>query len=117
MGRPNGWHKQRSAGEDLAEVLSEFARTMVTNFPIQGILDHLVRRIVDILPVSAAGVTLISPGVVPRDGAASDPSAFRYEMRQNELGETPCLAAFESGRSVSVPGLRIANGFGLFGPR
>ena len=50
------------AGEKLADVLSEFARTMVTNFPIQGILDHLVRRIVEILPVTAAGVTLISPG-------------------------------------------------------
>jgi hypothetical protein len=36
-------------------VLSEFARTMLKDFPIQGILDHLVRRIVEIMPVSAAG--------------------------------------------------------------
>jgi diguanylate cyclase (GGDEF)-like protein len=105
------------AKEELSDVLSEFARTMVTNFPIQGILDHLVRRIVDILPVSAAGVTLISPGVEPRYVAASDPSALRYEMLQTELGEGPCLAAFETGASVSVPDLRITNGFGLFGPR
>ena len=105
------------AEEELADVLSEFARTMVTNFPIQGILDHLVRRIVDILPVSAAGVTLISPGVEPRYVAASDPSALRYEMLQTELGEGPCLAAFETGEAVSVPDLRITNGFGLFGPR
>lgn len=28
----------------LSEVLSEFARTMLTDFPIQGILDQLVRR-------------------------------------------------------------------------
>jgi hypothetical protein len=33
--------------EKLTEVLSEFARTMVTDFPIQGILEHLVKRIVD----------------------------------------------------------------------
>ncbi len=45
----------------LAIVLSEFARTLVTDFPIEGILDHLVRRIVDILPIDAAGVSLISP--------------------------------------------------------
>ena len=32
------------ATEDLADVLSEFARTMATDFPIQGILDHLVGR-------------------------------------------------------------------------
>src|ERR1700733_606294 len=91
------------AKEELSDVLSEFARTMVTNFPIQGILDHLVRRIVDILPISAAGVTLVSPGVEPRYVAASDPSALRYEMLQSELGEGPCLAAFETGESVSVP--------------
>ena len=45
----------------LSGVLSEFARTLVTDFPIQGILDHLVLRIVDILPIEAAGVSLISP--------------------------------------------------------
>jgi hypothetical protein len=28
--------------EDLVEILGEFARTMVTDFPIQGILDRLV---------------------------------------------------------------------------
>jgi hypothetical protein len=44
--------------DDLSAVLSEFARTLVTDFPLQGILDHLVRRIVDILPLSAAGVSL-----------------------------------------------------------
>ena len=54
------------ATEELSEVLSEFARTMVTDFPIQGILDHLVKRIVEIMPISGAGVTLISPGMDPR---------------------------------------------------
>ena len=43
----------------LSDVLSEFARTMLTDFPIQGILDQLVKRIVDVLPISSAGVTLI----------------------------------------------------------
>ena len=38
--------------EQLSDVLSEFARTMVTDFPIQGILDHLVQRIVEILPIT-----------------------------------------------------------------
>ena len=41
--------------EKLSAVLSDFARTMATDFPIQGILDHLVERIVDVLPVTAAG--------------------------------------------------------------
>src|SRR5689334_11758468 len=65
--------------ERLSEVLSEFARTMLTDFPIQAILDHLVGRIVDVLPVTAAGVTLITADTMPRYVAASNDSALRYE--------------------------------------
>ncbi len=103
--------------EELSDVLSEFARTMVTNFPIQGILDHLVSRIVDILPITAAGVTLIVPGLDPRYIAASDPSALRWEQLQTELGEGPCLAAFETGEAVSVPDLHFEERFPKFAPR
>ena len=49
----------------LSEVLSDFARTLATNFPIQRILDQLVESIVEVLPITAAGVTLISPAKVP----------------------------------------------------
>jgi diguanylate cyclase (GGDEF)-like protein len=103
--------------EQLSDVLSEFARTMVTNFPIQGILDHLVRRIVDILPITAAGVTLIAPGLEPRYIAASDPSALRYEKLQTELGEGPCLAAYNTGEGISVPNLHLEDRFPQFAPR
>lgn len=56
--------------DTLSALLSEFAGTLLTDFPIQGILDRLVERIVDMLPVSLGG-TLISPGVAPRYFAAS----------------------------------------------
>jgi diguanylate cyclase (GGDEF)-like protein len=103
--------------EELSDVLSEFARTMVTNFPIQGILDHLVKRIVDIMPVTAAGVTLISPGLEPRYVAASNDSALRYEKLQTELGEGPCLAAYQSGEAIAVPDLRLEDRFPTFAAR
>lgn len=54
------------AAQVPSDVLSEFARTMVTDFPIQAILGRLVTRIVELLPITAAGVTLISPGLDPR---------------------------------------------------
>ena len=92
--------------KQLSSVLSEFARTMLTDFPIQGILDHLVKRIVDILPITAAGVTLISPNLAPRYVAASNDSALRYEELQTELGEGPCLEAYQTGSAVAVPDLR-----------
>jgi len=98
----------------LSDVLSEFARTMVTDFPIQGILDHLVERIVDIMPITAAGVTLISPGVEPRYVAASSSAALRFEKLQTELEEGPCVAAYTSGKAVSVPDISKEHRFPKF---
>jgi diguanylate cyclase (GGDEF)-like protein len=103
--------------EELSDVLSEFARTMVTDFPIQGILDHLVRRIVDVMPVTAAGVTLITAGLEPRYVAASNPAALRYEKLQTELGEGPCLAAYHSGEAIAVQDLSVEDRFPMFTPR
>ncbi len=37
----------------------------MTDFPVEGILDHLVRRSADILPIDATGVFLISPTTYP----------------------------------------------------
>ena len=99
---------------ELADVLSEFARTMVTDFPIQGILDHLVGRIVDVLPITAAGVTLIAAGSKPRFVAASDDAALRFERLQTELDEGPCLTAFATAEAVAVPDLRTDTRFPKF---
>ena len=101
----------------LSAVLSEFARTMATEFPVQGILERLVERIVEILPVTAAGVTVISPNTKPRYVAASDASALRFEELQTELGEGPCLAAYRTGEAVVVVDLRTDLRFEVFGPR
>jgi GAF domain-containing protein len=105
------------ANEDkLSAVLSEFARTVITDFPIEAILDHLVEKIVEILPITSAGVTLISAGTAPRYVAASDESALRFEQLQSELDEGPCLAAFESGEAVAISDLSGDDRFPLFAP-
>ena len=100
----------------LSAVLTEFARTLATDFPIQGILDHLVERVVDILPVTAAGVTLISGSGVPEYISASDESALGFERMQTELGQGPCLLAYESGEPVAVPDLGHDERFPRFAP-
>jgi diguanylate cyclase (GGDEF)-like protein len=102
---------------ELADVLSEFARTMVTNFPIQMILDRLVERIVEIMPITGAGVTLISPDTDPRYIAASSESALRFEKLQTDLGEGPCLAAYRTGEAIAVPDLQDEARFPRFSPR
>jgi diguanylate cyclase (GGDEF)-like protein len=110
-------HGSVTAERQLSAVLSEFARTMVTDFPIQGILERLVQRIVEILPVTGAGVTLISPNSRPRYVAASNQSALRYEQLQTELGEGPCLAVYRTGEAVAVADLRTDERFKIFGTR
>ncbi len=101
----------------LSNVLTDFARTLVTDFPIQGILDHLVRRIVDIMPITGAGVTLIEEGSAPRYIAASNATALMFERLQTELDEGPCLAAFRSGEAVSSPDIRLEHRFPRFASR
>src|ERR1700753_1203296 len=90
---------------------------MVTEFPIQGILERLVERIVEVMPVTAAGVTLIAADLQPRYIAASDGSALRYERLQTEVSQGPCLVAYESGDAVAVPDLRVEDRFPEFAPR
>ncbi len=102
---------------DLSSVLSEFARTMLTDFPIQAILDHLVQRIVYVLPITGAGVTLITPSLRPEYAAASDTSAFYFEELQSELCEGPCLSAYQSVSPVLVPDLLHDPRFPVFGPK
>jgi signal transduction histidine kinase len=98
----------------LSDVLSEFARTLVTDFPIEGILDHLVVRIVDILPIEGAGVSLISPTIHPQFIAASDQAAMKYERLQSTLGEGPCLAAYETDTPIAIPDLAAEDRFPRF---
>ena len=102
--------------ERLAEVLSEFARTLAADFSIHAILDQLVLRVVEVLPVSGAGVTLMSAGAEPRYMAASDESALRCERHQVAVGEGPCFAAYETGQAVTVLDLRTDERFGRFAP-
>ncbi len=98
----------------LSSVLSEFASTLATDFPIQAILDQLVERIVTVLPITSAGVTLIEPGADPRYVAASDASALAFEKLQTHLNEGPCLLAFRSGAPVAVPDLTLEQRFPRF---
>jgi diguanylate cyclase (GGDEF)-like protein len=100
--------------QQLSDVLSEFARTMLTDFPIQGILDQLVSRIVEVMPITGAGVTLVPDASRPHYVAASDSSALRFEALQTRLDEGPGIAAYETGDAVVISDLRSDERFGLF---
>jgi diguanylate cyclase (GGDEF)-like protein len=98
------------------DVLGEFAHTVLADFPIQAILEHLVRRIVEVLPISGAGVTVIASSTRPSFLAASDATALHYERLQIEMDDGPSLEAYKSGRAVAVPNLAREPRFDRFGP-
>ena len=76
-----------------------------------------MKRIVDVLPISAAGVTLIAPDASPHYIAASNESALCFERLQSELGEGPCLAAFHTGDAIATPDLQTEDRFPKFTAR
>lgn len=93
--------------EKLADVLAEFARTLGRGFRIQEILDHLVRRIVDVLPVTGAGVMVMGSADELHFVAASNDTIREIEVLQNELNEGPCLEAYRSGEAVVIADLSV----------
>jgi len=109
-----GWMVTIIDEQNLSVVLSAFASTLATDFPIQSILDHLVEGIITILPITSAGVTLIDDGRAPLYIASSDPSALRVESLQTELGEGPCLSACRSAEVVAITDLSTDGRFPVF---
>lgn len=101
----------------LSAVLSDLAQTLISDFPIQAILDQLVDKIVDALPVTSAGITLISDGSTPHYIAASDDSALQFEQFQTAIGDGPCVMAHAADVAVSAPDLSIDDRFPDFAPR
>lgn len=100
--------------EKLTDLLADFARNLGSDFRIQDILDQLVRRIVDVLPVTGAGVMLMGAGDDLHFAAASNDAILAIQTLQNELGEGPCLEAYRGGAAVSVPNLSTDNRFPRF---
>ena len=95
----------------LTDVLSEFARTLVTDFPIQAILDHLVVRIVDVLADHGRRRDADHSGRVPAIRRRIRAAALQFEELQTELGEGPVLAAYDTGNAVAIPDLRLDERF------
>ena len=103
--------------ERLSEVLVEFARTLVTDFPIQAILDRLVGRVLEVVPVTGAGVLLLGGDAQLHFVAATDDTIREIETLQLELGEGPCLESFATGDRVALPDLQTDRRFPRFSPR
>ncbi|WP_345713186.1 GGDEF domain-containing protein [Kineococcus glutinatus] len=99
--------------QQLTSVLAEFAHTLVTDYPVHAILEHLVQRVPEVLPVTGAGVVL-AEGATLQFAAASDDALLRVEGLQRRCGEGPGLDAYRTGRPVLVPDLAADDRFARF---
>ncbi len=106
----------RSDGQ-LTQVLVEFAHTLGTDFSVQTILDRFVHQVLDVVPVTAAGVMVMGEGDELHFVAASNQQIQQIEVLQNELAEGPCLEAYRTGQPVAVPDLTADERFPNFSPR
>ena len=100
----------------LTTVLVEFARTLTSDFSIQKILDHLADRVVEVIPVSGAGVLLMDSDTEHHFVAASDDVILGVETLQMELQEGPCLQAYRTGQHVAIRDLAQDTTFARFSP-
>ncbi len=92
-----------SRSDKLTDLLADFAHKLVgEELRIQDILDHLVERIVDVLPVTGAGVKLMASPVDVRFVASSNATVAEVEEAQTEFAEGPCVEAYRSGEVVAV---------------
>ncbi len=100
-------------GRVLAKVLTELARTLVTDYSGQVVLQRLVRRVPDVLPGTGAGV-LIGSHRDMRFVAASDEGLLGVETLQLGSGAGPCFEAFRTGEAVLLPDLAFDERFPQF---
>lgn len=105
------------ATEKLSELLTTFARTLVTDYALDDRLGTVCREIVDVLGVTGAGVMLEGDDGHLRFIAASDGTVRAIEALQIELGDGPCLTAYRTGEVVTVAGLDADTRFARFSPR
>lgn len=101
---------------DLLRILVEFAATLTGDFSIQDILDRLTERIVMLLPVTGAGVLLMDAGDGHHFVSTTDDQLHRIEGLQVDLGEGPCLTAYETDRHVAVVDLSADVTYPRFSP-
>lgn len=101
----------------LNELLGEFARTLVTDASVSEVLHRVVTRVGGVLPVTCAGVALLTSQGALCEVAASDQRAARLQALQHAIGEGPLHTAFRSGTAVEATDLAADPRFPRFGPR
>lgn len=98
----------------LLEVLAELPDVLRRDVDLGELMGSFGDDVAAILGVAGAGVMLEDEHGDLRFVAASDGILRELERLQVELGEGPCLRAYQTGEEVIVPDLRDAPAFSTF---
>ncbi|MPZ86966.1 MAG: GAF domain-containing protein [Nitriliruptorales bacterium] len=99
----------------IGRVLHRLAGTLVQQYDLSDVLDHLGTEITQILAVNGAGVMLEDEHQHLRLTSTSDRVLQRLEDLQIELQEGPCLLAYQTGEHVIVADIGADERFPRFG--
>lgn len=101
--------------DQLLQTVSTLADSLVDDFDIVDLLQHLVEESARIFDAAEAGILLVGPrGVLEVIASTSERSEF-IGLLQLRAGEGPCVEAIRTGEVVSVEDLNnIADRWPLF---
>lgn len=100
----------------VSEVLRRFAGTLVQEYDLDEVLGQLGSDVAEILGAAGAGAMVADDGGDLHFVATSDERLDRLEQLQIDLGEGPCLLAYQTGQPVVAADLRVDGRFPRFGP-
>src|SRR5690242_15099408 len=93
-----------AGNDDLAERLSELARTLQGEDNVQATLDAIVDSAVDTVPgAKHAGISVVERRRTVYTQAATDELVHRVDQAQYDTGQGPCLDAIYEDPIVRVP--------------
>ncbi len=99
----------------LLRALLDYSMELPTEYDQSAALQRLAATAAEIAPGCGCGIIVEGADGDLRSAAGSDPRTERLEALQIELGEGPCLLAFELGEPIWSPDLRTDERFPGFG--
>lgn len=95
----------------------ELSRCLIGREGVERTLRLVCERLDEVLPVRGSGVMLADEQGVLHFVEASDEQLSAIESLQIELGEGPCVRAYQTGEQVLIPDLAEDHLFERFSPR